>query len=256
MRADESTTGSRITSVSHPADRMRAEAQSAFEEGTRRGFLRKTAAAAGLLVGGASIAQAGKPEKGKPTFATSAGKKPTLATLTGVPNWNTLNFGQIRTDENAHVNFLTNALGAQARPLPTFQNLLQPDIVTFAVTSFVLENTGVSAYLGAAPSISDPEYLSAAGSILTIEARHSGYLGVLFDLTPDLNKRSFDVGVSAAEIALAAGPFVASLNGGPPLTYSTTPSAENDIAILNFALALEYLEQAFYTLNVPRFFGI
>jgi hypothetical protein len=170
------------------------------------------------------------------------------------------NFDSIRTHENDHVDFLVKALGVDARPKPTFKNLKQKNIVDFVTVSQALENTGVGAYLGAAPAISNADYLAAAGSIAFIEARHAGYLNVLLedpitgnilDLTSD---NSFETALTPTQVTAGAGAFIASLNGGPPITYSTKRSPANDIAILNFALALEYLEAEFYNINVPRFF--
>ena len=120
-----------------------------------------------------------------------------------------------------------------------------------------MKTRGVGAYLGAAPIIHNPDYLAAAGSILTIEARHAGYIDVLLDELMTTNvysdAQSFEMPLTQAQVVDLAGPFITSLNGGPPLSFSTTPSAANDVAILNFALALEYLEAAFYNINVPAF---
>ncbi len=168
------------------------------------------------------------------------------------------NFIDIQRHENDHVAFLVNALGTAARPKPVFRNLLQPSIQHFYGVSQALENTGVGAYLAAAPVINSRAILAAAGSIALIEARHAGWLNTLVGARLTTNafgeEQSFERPLTIAEVVAAASPFIANLNG-PPLTFSTTPSDANDVAILNFALALEYLEAEFYNVNNPRFFG-
>lgn len=169
-------------------------------------------------------------------------------------------FGSIRQHESDHVTLLVKALGNSARPKPTFQDLEQKRYRDFVAASQALENTGVGAYLGAAPYIFSMDILAAAGSIATVEGRHAGYLNYMTmdpltgNTSDDDADPSFDSPLTPAQVASLAGGFIANLNGGPELTYDTTPSAANDIAILNFALALEYLESEFYDTNVPRFF--
>lgn len=173
----------------------------------------------------------------------------TLASLKAVGD-NKAAFQEIQSDENAHVTFLTGALKSAARPKPTFQNLAQSDISSFAMVSKALENVGVGAYLMAAPAVSSKDILAAAGSILTIEARHAGFLDVLLGAPISANG-AFDKPMTQADIVAAATPFIANLNGGPDPSKPLT----NDVDILNFALLLEYLEAEFYNTNVPKFFS-
>jgi len=77
--------------------------------------------------------------------------------------------------EAAHVSALTEtieALDGTPAKEPKFSFPIK-DEVSFLELAQTLEDTGVSAYNGAAPAISSPEVLAAAGSIVQIEARHA-----------------------------------------------------------------------------------
>lgn len=206
----------------------------------RGGFAAAAAVAATGLSGGEAAAQ--------------AGAFPDL-----YPGLNGRQFKEFQRDENEHVAFILKTLGSAARPKPTFKNLLQPNIRQFVTVAQTLENTGTGAGQGVAPAIFSKVNLSAAISINAIEARHSGWINTLVNQLITQNVfgqvQSFERALTASEVLNLANPFIASLNGGPPPTFSPTPSRANDIAIFNFVLILEYLEQEFYNINVPKFFG-
>jgi Ferritin-like domain len=105
-------------------------------------------------------------------------------------------------DEKAHVAFLKKALGSKAVKEPKFDfKGTTGGAKTFAATAYVLENTGVHAYLGQAGNIKTPAYLLAAASIVTIEARHSGAIGLY--LGKPISQKPFDTGETAAAILKA-----------------------------------------------------
>ena len=107
-------------------------------------------------------------------------------------------------DENAHVAFLKKGLGSKAIKKPTFDfKGTTSDVAMFQATAYVLENTGVHAYLGQAPNLlSTPNYLVAAASIVTVEARHAGAIGSLLG-KPIAANGAFDNGLPASAILKA-----------------------------------------------------
>jgi len=84
----------------------------------------------------------------------------------------------LRSDEVDHVKYLRSALGSAAVPKPAI-NLDALGYGFANVNDFMklarqFEDVGISAYLGAAPLITNKTYLDAAGRILATEAQHSG----------------------------------------------------------------------------------
>lgn len=78
----------------------------------------------------------------------------------------------------------------------------------FLAVAQVLENTGVSAYAGAAPFIESPDLQSAALSIHSVEARHSAFLNTINGETSFPN--AYDPALSQDEVLSAAGQFIQS----------------------------------------------
>jgi hypothetical protein len=89
-------------------------------------------------------------------------------------------------------------------------------------TAQILEQVGVSAYLGAAPLVSDGSILSTAGSILTIEARHQSFINV--GLGQPATGGSFDTPLSAKQVFSLAAPFITSCPEGSNLILTAFPT--------------------------------
>ena len=89
--------------------------------------------------------------------------------------------------EATHVTALRQTIRSLGVKVPTkpdfdFQNTNKGD--QFLPTAFVLENLGVRAYLGQAPRVKNRKILAAAGSIVTIEARHAAAVAALLNQSP------------------------------------------------------------------------
>ena len=98
--------------------------------------------------------------------------------FSGATDWQKKRLAQIRDHEIAHREFFKTALGKYAVPSIKF-NLNSIDFTSGTSvlgTAQAFEDLGVSAYNGAGKYIKNPDYLTVAGKIVSVEARHAAYI--------------------------------------------------------------------------------
>jgi rubrerythrin len=115
----------------------------------------------------------------------------------------------LASDEKQHVEALEGTvkkLGGKPVKEPKF-NFEYSDEKGFLKLAAVFEDTGVSAYNGAGPSIKSKEVLAAAGSIVQVEARHAAAIRSLNGEEPA--PQAFDEPLEEAQVLKAVEPFIA-----------------------------------------------
>jgi rubrerythrin len=119
---------------------------------------------------------------------------------------------EIRDNEAEHVAALTQTIqdlgGSPVKaPRVDFGKAFASEM-SFLKLAQTLEDTGVSAYNGAAPAIESTEVLAAAGSIVQVEARHAAAIRSL-NGNP-LSDGGFDKTLEMQQVLDAVKPFVKS----------------------------------------------
>jgi hypothetical protein len=189
---------------------------------TRSSFLLRGTLAAGALLGAGSvapfvsraIAASGSSDVDILNFALTLeyleadfyAVKGREVGLSGTAKSYAKEFGE---QEAAHVNALKTVItqmGGKPVAKPKF-NFPVTSQSSFLAMASVLENTGVGAYNGAAPSIMSKEVLGAAGGIVQVEARHAAAIDLLIGTTPTPNQ-GFDRPLTKRQVLAKAGPLI------------------------------------------------
>jgi hypothetical protein len=112
----------------------------------------------------------------------------------------------VSAEEQAHVAYLTAALGPSAGTSPRFRfGDSATDPAKFITTAISLEETGLGVYNGQAVSLT-PKTLAAAARIVSVEARHAAWARAIAGEQPA--PVAVDVPIPVAEAEQTFKPFI------------------------------------------------
>jgi hypothetical protein len=170
---------------------------------------------------------------------------------------------EVMSDEDQHVPIIQNLLDDPDNPLPVpirqrpnlnMDRLRQPNLQAFLETAAAFENTGSGLYHGALLNVTQTqEYFPTAAGLAAVESRHASWLNSLLgeSLVPDF--APVEAPIAQSIVLSRVAEFVTDHRSTFPSFDTTVSSDANNFFILDFVLFLEYIESAFYDLNVPRF---
>lgn len=129
----------------------------------------------------------------------------------------------IGATEAEHVGLLQSALAQSGiQPVQACEyDFKFTDAAGMVATAAVLENIGVSAYLGAAPLLADKGILSTAGAILTVESRHQTAIRVFSQQIAV--PQALDTPLGPRAVFSLAAPFIVSCPDGSNLNIAAFP---------------------------------
>jgi rubrerythrin len=125
--------------------------------------------------------------------------------LTGKVKALATEFGAHEAEHAKALSDMITQLGDKPAPAPKTKFPLT-DQASFVKLAVQLEETGISAYNGAAPLIQSPDLIAAAGGIVQVEARHAGALRMLSGQDPA--PLAFDKMLAPADVRSRVQPFL------------------------------------------------
>jgi hypothetical protein len=132
----------------------------------------------------------------------------------GISSIETTYLTDIRDHEVLHRDFFKVAIGSKAimALTPDFSKINFSDRTSVLAAAKLFEDTGVQAYDGAGYLIKDPGYLTIAGKIVSVEARHAALISNLISpgsfASDQVDTNGLNKSASIQEILTAANGFL------------------------------------------------